>query len=70
MDVHHIFDVFHVPEGEFDRLISKFDHCYTNYIRPTRLLYCVIRLSEVVLLYYMVVCRLTCLKLTTKSAMF
>jgi len=28
VDVHRVFDVFRVPEGEFNRLISKFDHCY------------------------------------------
>jgi len=37
---------------------------------PTTRLLCVIRLPEVVSLYYTVVCRLTCLKLTTKSAIF
>jgi len=25
--VHRVFDVLRVPEGEFNRLRSKFDHC-------------------------------------------
>jgi len=42
----------------------------TNYFRPTRILHCIVWLSEVVSLYNILVCRLTCLKLTTKSAIF
>jgi len=40
----------------------------TNYFRPTRILYCIVWLSAVVSLYYIIVCRWTFLKLTTKSA--
>ena len=28
MDVHHVFDVFRVPEGKIIRLINNFDRCY------------------------------------------
>jgi len=57
VDVHCVFDILRVPEGEFDRLTTA-----ANYTRPTRLLYCVIGLSEVVSLNYTIVCLLTCWK--------
>jgi len=28
VDVHHIFDVFRVPEGKINRLINNFDRCF------------------------------------------
>jgi len=65
MGVHHIFHVFRVPEGEFNRLISKFDHCYQLHQAYQTYIYCVIWLSEVVSLYYIIACCLTCLKLIT-----
>jgi len=60
VDVHRVFDILREPEGKFGRLRSNFDYTATNYTRPTRLLYCVIRLPEVVSLNYSIVCVLTC----------
>ena len=59
MDNHQIFVVFHVPEEEFNRLLSKSDTDTNNY-KPTRTLYCVVWLSEVEL-YYICECHLICL---------
>ena len=70
MDVHHIFDVFHVPEGKFNRLNLASLTTATNYFRPTRILYCIDRLSEVASLFFIIVYRLICLKVITKSAIF
>ena len=54
MDVHHIFDVFRVPEGKFNRLNLASLTTATNYFRPTRILYYIDLLSEVasLFLYY------------------
>ena len=51
MDVHHIFDVFRVPEGKFNRLNLASLTIATNYFRPTRILCCIDWLSEVVSLF-------------------
>jgi len=51
VDVHHIFDVFRVPEGKFNRLNLASLTIATNYFRPTRILCCIDWLSEVVSLF-------------------
>jgi len=49
VDVHHIFDVFRVPEGKINRLINNFDRCF-QLLQANQLLYfCVIGLSKVIL---------------------
>jgi len=70
VDVHHIFDVLRVPEGRFNRLNLASLTTATNYFRPTRILYCIDLLSEVVSLFLYYCNRLICLKVITKSAIF
>ena len=68
MDIHQIFVVFHVPEEEFNRLLSKSDTDSNNY-RPTRILYCVVWLSEVEL-YYICECHFDLFGLAIQSVIF
>jgi len=76
VDVHRrpIFDILRVPEGEFNRLKASFDYYYPLHkaYQYTRLLYCVSRLPEVVLivvLYNSMYC-LTCFEVNNKKCNF
>jgi len=51
VDIHHIFDVFRVPEGKINWLNLASLTTATNYFRPTRLLHCIDLLSEIVTLF-------------------
>jgi len=65
VDVHRIFDILRENSIGCESNLTT----TTNYTRPTRLLYCVSRLSEVVS-YIILVYGLTCLKLRTRRAIF
>jgi len=69
VDVHRVFDIHRVPEGEFDRLRSNFDYyCQLHQAYQTVVLcYWVVR-SSVVELYYCVFVDLC--EVTTKTAIF
>jgi len=54
VDVHRIFDILRVPEENSIGCEANLTTT-THYTRPTRLLYCVSRLPEVVSLYYTIV---------------
>jgi len=69
VDVHRVFDILRVPEGEFNRLKASFDYYYQlhqAYQTIVLLLVGCQKLYRYIILLY----GLTCLKLTTKSAIF
>jgi len=55
VDVHRVFDILRVPEGEFNRLRSNFDYCCQLHQAYQTVVLCnwVVR-SSVVELYYCV----------------
>jgi len=69
VDLHRVFDILRVPEGEFDRLRSIFDYCCQLHqaYQTVELCYWVVK-SSVVELYYCVFVDL--LEVTTRRAIF